>query len=529
MASSPHERLADMDPDKLEKLVEHADTLQDLAEAREDRSLSRRDAMALGLGALIGGGGAASAVDSARAQASTSNSYGDAGEPGDRIDVFANGVDTPTITDTETDTTYDVGDDLAGGGGIFEDTDGDGTYEQTTGSGISTDELSRNHSHRIGSTVYYDPRDRGPYVDLADAVADVPRHGTLKLASTRIIISEEGPIHASQPIFVEGSGGGRDPNADHYDGKSGTILENSAYYASSIDDYAIDINGSGQYAGVKDLVIYTAAANNAGIRINDIVRTDIRNVEVDAYGTQGYRGIELTGDNYFARMMNVHATGGSDTPMHISTTGWGNLLLGVHCNTTVDGVPALNFDARNPWIIGGEFASQGSNARGIDFENTHSYDHRGGYVSTTTERTPTGFNVKGGTNKWKDLVFDNCFAVGGNTGTVYRFDNAENCVVRDPAVEQPGSTTLGAWSSNAVDCGFVGGRRNFEGTDWTIVSGATNPYVKVRGSHTDTEINNITTKSGLKIMVEHSATQNAPVWYDGSGWFHGSSTSYTPT
>lgn len=151
MADDPHDRLADMDPEKLETLIEHAETLEELAEAREDNSLSRREAVklagALGVGGLLGGGGAATAIDPARAQASTSDSYGDVGEPGDRVDVFADGVDTATLTDPDTGTTYDLGDDLAGTSGIFEDSDGDGVYEQSTGDGIDVPLVSTEEAH----------------------------------------------------------------------------------------------------------------------------------------------------------------------------------------------------------------------------------------------------------------------------------------------------------------------------------------------------------------------------------------------
>jgi hypothetical protein len=50
-------------------------------------------AAALGIGSLAGGGAASKLVGSAAAQADTSDSDGNVGLPGDRVDVFADGVD----------------------------------------------------------------------------------------------------------------------------------------------------------------------------------------------------------------------------------------------------------------------------------------------------------------------------------------------------------------------------------------------------------------------------------------------------
>lgn len=101
MDTDPHERLADMDPGKLETLVEHADTLEELAEAREDNSISRREAVklgtAVGLGGLLGGGGTAAMIDPASADASASDSDGDVGTSSDRVDVFGDGVDVLSL------------------------------------------------------------------------------------------------------------------------------------------------------------------------------------------------------------------------------------------------------------------------------------------------------------------------------------------------------------------------------------------------------------------------------------------------
>lgn len=77
---------------------------EDVAERvyQNARGVSRREAMqaggALGVGALLGGGGGLALTQRAAADASTSDSDGNVGLPGDRVDVFADGVDATTVS-----------------------------------------------------------------------------------------------------------------------------------------------------------------------------------------------------------------------------------------------------------------------------------------------------------------------------------------------------------------------------------------------------------------------------------------------
>lgn len=71
--------------------------VKDLRQAKEEGRISRRDALkvagALGLGGVVGGAGGASMFGTAAGGASTSDSDGNVGLPGDRVDVYADGVD----------------------------------------------------------------------------------------------------------------------------------------------------------------------------------------------------------------------------------------------------------------------------------------------------------------------------------------------------------------------------------------------------------------------------------------------------
>lgn len=67
--------------------------LKRITESVKRGDISRRDLMKLGIGGAVGG----ALVGSASADASTSDSDGDIGTPNDRIDVFADGVDSNSI------------------------------------------------------------------------------------------------------------------------------------------------------------------------------------------------------------------------------------------------------------------------------------------------------------------------------------------------------------------------------------------------------------------------------------------------
>lgn len=89
------EEFTDLSKDQREALAELA------KQHAKPGSVSRRDALkagsGLGLGALLGGGSVMTAMDQARADASSSDSDGDIGTPSDRNDVFADGVDANSV------------------------------------------------------------------------------------------------------------------------------------------------------------------------------------------------------------------------------------------------------------------------------------------------------------------------------------------------------------------------------------------------------------------------------------------------
>jgi len=74
--------------------------IKELREKRDENSISRRGALALlgatgvGAGSVLGGN---EIIGSAKADASTSDSDGNVGTQDDRVDVFADGVDTISI------------------------------------------------------------------------------------------------------------------------------------------------------------------------------------------------------------------------------------------------------------------------------------------------------------------------------------------------------------------------------------------------------------------------------------------------
>lgn len=86
--------LGEFDPEEIRATVEAVNEAEDAASMS---SLSRRDILALGsvfgLSTVLGWVGGQQSVQKAAADASTSDDEGDVGQPDDRVDVFADGID----------------------------------------------------------------------------------------------------------------------------------------------------------------------------------------------------------------------------------------------------------------------------------------------------------------------------------------------------------------------------------------------------------------------------------------------------
>lgn len=74
--------------------------IKELREARENGIINRRQALGLLAGIGIGGAASYSGVQTAAADASTSDSDGNVGTPDDRVDVFGDGVDAKSVNHT---------------------------------------------------------------------------------------------------------------------------------------------------------------------------------------------------------------------------------------------------------------------------------------------------------------------------------------------------------------------------------------------------------------------------------------------
>lgn len=88
--ASAEDPLADLSVEEQRALVE-------LAQARVDGRVNRRDVLAGGAGAALGAAGLAGLVGGAQADASTSDGDGNVGTPSNRVDVFSDGIDTVSI------------------------------------------------------------------------------------------------------------------------------------------------------------------------------------------------------------------------------------------------------------------------------------------------------------------------------------------------------------------------------------------------------------------------------------------------
>jgi len=134
-----------------ERVRELEQTVADLKTERQRPTVGRRGV----LGALAGAAGLGAVGVYGSSQPAAAQAAGQVGTASDPVDVFGynvqaeNGVETPSLTDTDTGTTYDIGTFTEGE--VLSDQDGDGVYTLPSGSvgidvgSVTTGQANINH------------------------------------------------------------------------------------------------------------------------------------------------------------------------------------------------------------------------------------------------------------------------------------------------------------------------------------------------------------------------------------------------
>lgn len=373
---------------------------------------------------------------------------------------------------------------------------------------VSTDGINNGRSGRFGDTVYYDPRDTGPYVDLTDAIADLPPGGTLRLAATEIDVTTEGRVTNDEPINVVGAGYGIRNTSRR---SIGTRITNIG--AGAIDNPAVEFIADGgnanQFYSLRKTRVRHGGASPA-VRYDNTTRTTTEDVEIVGTGS-ATKGLELVNNAFFAAARNVKVI--SEFDVGIDVQGNGSEYLFTNCQTNIDNTGSVGFrgDNNGVKIYGGQYDAE---AIAMQFR-AGSSNMEGGpvIVSPFVEATTPAVELTStDTGKVRNATI---FALRTllSSGPRIKFDYAEGCTALFPQF----MNTNGGGTGDAVEL-TSNAIRNRIVTSHSVMDRATvtdnggENIIEYPEALTNFHIGQLPT--GADSRVAWSTSQQSPAWYD---------------
>jgi hypothetical protein len=389
-------------------------------------------------------------------------------------------------------------------------------------------------SGRSGSTVYYDPANRGPYSDGQDALSDVPAGGTFALAEGTYEVGTEGRLLIDRPVHIVGASekasrqivrndGGRQLNT------FGTRIKNRSVDKPTIEYRAGESN---HIEGVLLRGIRVSSNTDAPVvRFYNTIKSGIVDSAISG-GSQAPKGVVYDGGSFFARMFRSTVTAFTDVGIHVRGTGYDHEFIQVHCASGRPECTALQTERHRTIVMGGEFAATAETGTAIRFYNPESGGTRyGGLVfEPGIEHTARCIDVDGEGPFDGVQVYGSLLSLwaqeseeyqGGGSGI--HFGNARNCKLIYPVTNSDGN--LARWTKRSRNCGVITDAKTASQVS-LVNDGAATPWASVAGAADAVQMENMPTS--VPLTVEFNRDSNSPVYYDGSEWRQLRGQSYTP-
>lgn len=392
---------------------------------------------------------------------------------------------------------------------------------------VTTDDINNGRSGRWGDTVYYDPRDSGPYVDGQDALADTPPGSTLLLAATDYDVATEGRLAMSKARRIQGSGW-----AVTSDGVEGTNINNTG--GDTVNSPPIEFSDTAERHGayVDDCHIQHEGASPA-ILVDNHIRSVVTRNRIDMFNS-GQAGIEWDRNAYFALAYRNHVSRFTGNGFEVAPTATGSQyrILACHSGSQQTGSKGVYSSKNGTWVIGGQHDGA---SHGVHFDNQTGGVIAGGGVRDVLCETSTTALEVGGANTWRhvDLVRPRIKLSSVTTGV--RFGNADGATARYPQIESPASgNTQIEWTTDSSRCGAVATWRAL--ANGTVTDNGSENYVLVPEVLPDTRISNLPTGAPVVVACRRTGTAGgtdwSPAFYDtaAGAWYEQSSanTSFVP-
>jgi len=431
MASQEHPLLS-LEPAKQQQLVDLVES-NDIDALATKTGLTRRQI--LGIGATLAGSGAlgayaaTEAIDPAQAQADTGDSDGNVGLPADRVDVFADGIDTNSLS---TDELLNEGDILVIGstGNLIK------RIDPANSTSPIADELAADRTFILPYGNVTDDTLSGPFPERVSIVGPAQGGSILNVSNTIDI--------GSSRVYLDGF-----------------TLSGPGDNAAALD--ALDIGGLDRGCigyprglGIRDYYGRGLFSSSAAFE-NTIGRIYFANV--DAGDSAGVVDLQNFGPaNHIVNITSYASSttsGVNSTILNLNHTGElvvENLTIGGVAGVAVEGTAGLpnqigtvNYEPTSQPGGTPAYALKLASGTSVEYINLFSSDSTVDYVAEFTDRAgaPTAFGTVGN----KTATINNSLVnVSGDPGAIVEFDGS----VGDVDNTTGNALTWGVWCKGGL-------------------------------------------------------------------------------
>jgi hypothetical protein len=385
---------------------------------------------------------------------------------------------------------------------------------------------SQSVSGRTGSTVFYDPDDRGPYADGQEALADVPDGGTLVLAATVYDVESEGRLLIERPVHLRGAGekwsrlATWDDDGNRTLTPLGTRIRNDSVAKPSIE-YRGNENKMLQGVSINGLTV-NHQTDAPAVRFRDTIATTVSESSISC-PKDAPKGIKYERGSFFARVVRTRVSSYDDIGIHVAGNGYSHEFYSCWVASSSSGVTQLQTEVDRTIILGGEYGGRNhEDATSIRFYNPEGADvmYGGLVLEPGIEHSARCIDIDGegpvdNVQMYHTLLSlyaqDSDTFKGGGAGV--RFGNARNCKLVNPIATSQGN--IAHWTAQSSNCGIVTDAGTHARCS-IIDDGAREPYVSVTGSANEFQLENMPTD--VPTTVEYYTKNGRPVLHDGSAW-----------
>jgi hypothetical protein len=402
------------------------------------------------------------------------------------------------------------------------DDPGEQINSPATDSPVETTQQMSSGGGPIGDAVFYDPDGDSQYEDGQAALNAVPPGGTFVIGHGTWDVAEEGRLLIEKTVQVRGMGwtGNREePN--------GTRIVNQG----SVDEPAVEFRAPPDMdsdepwilGSLRDVQVIHAADAPA-VRIRNAIRTVIADCDIDARNTAP-TALKYEDFGFFTRCLRNRIKNATEVCCQVTGLGYAHEFYSNHIATGVEGATAFQTQRQRTILVGGECASTGAGGTGVEFYNpgTNGIEAGGYVVEPGIEHTEQSLVIDG-KQPFNDVQAYHVKLDIHEDSPAITFGATNNSKVINPVLNEYKDGTVARWTDRSSNCGLETDAKTMKQSTYTD-EGAVNPYVHLKGSLDDGDLEQLPT--GVPTTAAYNADAKAPVLHDGDRWKQVATTNYS--